>query len=140
VEVHEPRVPVGLVAVILAVFLAGCSDQIAALPTGAAPEGGSSEAVAGNVLLHGDEETGCVWLELDGGGRMWPVWPAGFTARWDPGLTLLRPGGGVVASDGDRLDVAGGGVPAEGVAYPEACTGEDPDPLIWVVTSVSPAQ
>ena len=43
-----------------------------------------------------------------------------------------------VASDGDRLDVGGGGVPAEGVAYPETCIGEDPDPLIWVVTSVLP--
>ncbi len=129
----------GLVAIALAVFIAGCSDPIASLPTDAAPEGGQSEAVAGNVLLRGDEATGCVWLELDGGGRMWPVWPAGFTARWDPALTLLRPGGGVVASDGDRLDVGGGGVPAEGVAYPEACIGEDPDPLIWVVTSVAPS-
>jgi hypothetical protein len=142
VEFHEPRVPVGclLLTVVLAVVLAGCADPIPPLPTDAAPEGGPSEAVAGNVVLRGDEATGCVWLELEGGGRMWPVWPAGFTARWDPGLTVLRPGGVAVAADGDRLDVGGGGVPAEGVAYPESCIGEDPDPLIWVVTSVSPAQ
>jgi hypothetical protein len=142
VEVHVSRVTMGcrLVVAALIALLAGCADPVPPLPTVAQPEGGPSEAVAGNVVVRGDEATGCVWLELDGGGRMWPVWPAGFTSRWDPELTLLRPGGGVVASDGDRLDVGGGGVPATEADYPEACTGEDPDPLIWVVTSVSPAQ
>ena len=141
-EVHAPRLPLGRALLVgaLIVLLAGCAEPIPALPTDSAPEGGPSETVAGDVLLRGDGATGCVWLEMEGGGRMWPVWPAGFTARWDPELTVLRPGGGVVASDGDRLDVGGGGVPAGGLTYPETCIGEDPDPLIWVVTSVSPAR
>jgi hypothetical protein len=120
-----------------ALVLAGCSMAGGApLPTSAEPEGSGSEAMVGSAFLQGDEATGCVWLELDGGGRLWPVWPAGFTARWDPELTLLRSGGVVVAVVGDILEVGGGAVPAAQVDYPEPCLEDDPDPTIWLVSSV----
>jgi hypothetical protein len=46
-----------------------------------------------------------VWLEGQSGTRLSIVWPAGFTASFEPGAVLRDEGGVIVAKAGDRVEL-----------------------------------
>jgi hypothetical protein len=56
--------------------------------------------------LAGDVKSGCVWL-VDPYERLTVIWPNGFSVRWDP-LRVYRPGGELLAREGDLLRMGGG--------------------------------
>lgn len=64
-----------------------------------------SGRLVGDAALDG----GCVWLEDAAGKRQSLIWPPGHSVRFhDAGFDLLAANGGVVATAGDTLELAGG--------------------------------
>lgn len=62
--------------------------------------------------LHFDPALNCVYIsgrDEDEGGRTVPVWPFGYTATRSP-MTVYDYDGVQVASDGDPIDLGGGGI------------------------------
>jgi hypothetical protein len=56
-------------------------------------------------ILAGDasESAWPVWLRAEDGQRMYVVWPKGFSARFDPGVTLLDETGAPVLDEGSPI-------------------------------------
>ncbi len=117
----------GITGVFLAVILAGCGPQESEPSnsrTGGVPlrtfawivgEDGQPAicpafAVVPPVsgVLRGDpnDPQEAVWLEGQAGTRLSIVWPAGFTASFEPNVVLRDERGTVVAVAGDRVELA----------------------------------
>jgi hypothetical protein len=84
-------------------FVAGCVSTTP-LPTHTFANAGGS---LWEARLAGDGA--CVWLEVEGAKRS-VVWPAGFSARFDP-LELVGPAGESLARSGDLLVLDAADVP-----------------------------
>lgn len=88
-------------------LLVSCAsaDGGAAAPTDIPTQPAGTE-ISG--VLGGDAqlEGGCAWVETDDGTRYEVIYPEGYTVETDP-LRLVGPDGGVVAEDGDRLELPG---------------------------------
>ena len=65
--------------------------------------------------LEGDANVdgGCLWLETERGPQA-VLWPAGYSARFDP-AQLVGPTGEIVATTGDLITATGGYSSAEGM-------------------------
>jgi hypothetical protein len=74
------------------------------------PGGECPAALLAAVTLRGDAaKSGTpIWVEDPSGHAYTIEWPNGYTARFDPGLTVLDAKGAVVARAGDVLDLGGG--------------------------------
>jgi hypothetical protein len=83
-----------------------------ALETADTRAGGGMDALA-YFTLRFDAERRCVYAEDDLGERTGLVWPFGYYATSDP-LQVFDQDGRLVASEGDRLESGGGGMPGEG--------------------------
>lgn len=108
----------------VAIALAGCAPQSPSqapppgptLTTMAGPQGGGAAACAGvglSAVLRGSPtDPNLAWIETfpGGGGRREVVWPAGFAARFAPGLELLDGTARIVLRDGDFIEGACGKV------------------------------
>jgi hypothetical protein len=101
-------------------FVAACGPGASGPPAAVAvavatfkplPSGECPAALMAGMRLRGDGAAKPpVWVEDPQGKRFTVIWPNGFSARFDPKLVLLGSGGGVVARDGDLLDLGGGQV------------------------------
>jgi hypothetical protein len=81
-----------------------------ALPTFQATVSGVPVACAGvgylgEVTIHGSPgDSALTWIVFESDGRRENLlWPAGYRARFAPGLEVLDPSGRVVAREGDRV-------------------------------------
>jgi hypothetical protein len=90
---------------LLVLLAAGCSSVApgsrASLPSWCGT--GSCEGIPADpprTGMLGDDGT-CLWLDLEGA-RVEPLWPPGYTARFDP-LTVFDATGGEVAHGGATL-------------------------------------
>jgi hypothetical protein len=91
------------------------------VPTSGVSEGTGMLAEL-TATFDGDPDDGCVWLvptrEMDGTdeeGRIMVIWPKGFTARTRP-MRLYRANGDLAATEGDVVELGGGGVPFQATA------------------------
>lgn len=67
----------------------------------------------GGLRLIGDADTGCVWFEgVDGPGRIWPIWPEGFTGSFNP-IRVYDAEGNLFAEEGQRYSSLGGSEAAD---------------------------
>lgn len=87
------------------------THPVVSIPPGAA--GGCPDALATGILAGDPDDAEVAWLLGSDGARHRILWPTGYSARFDPALELIGPGGVVVAREGDRLEL-GGGVGADG--------------------------
>ncbi len=62
----------------------------------------------GLFTLRFDPELRCFYFEEEGGGRVLPIWPLGFSAGSGPPAQVFDRDGQPYATDGDRLEVGGG--------------------------------
>ena len=102
----------------VAIALAACTPQASppgpTLTTMAGRPGGDEAACAGvglaAILRGSPTDPNPAWIETfpGGGGRREVVWPAGFAARFAPGLEILDAKGRVVLRDGDFIEGACG--------------------------------
>jgi hypothetical protein len=104
----------GLLACVLTVLLAGCSGGISgmALPSDGWPAPGTLTMMASQSgPFHAALRDGvaCAWLGPKEGRDLWPV---GYSVRFHP-TELINPQGKVIASEGDTIIFAGGGVRAK---------------------------
>jgi hypothetical protein len=107
-----------LLLVGLTIVLAGCAQQSPppgpTLMTIAGQPPGVDAACAGvglSAVLRGSPtDPSLAWIETfpGGGGRREVAWPAGFSARFAPGLEILDATGRVVLRDGDFIEGACG--------------------------------
>lgn len=75
------------------------------------PSGECPTAQLAAVRLRGDRAADPpVWVEDAQGKKLSILWPNGFSARFDPDLSLIGGSGQVVARAGDLLDLGGGQV------------------------------
>jgi hypothetical protein len=91
--------------------ISGATEGAPAIPTfKPLPSGGCPAALLAAVTLRGDAaKSGTpVWVEDPSGHAYTIEWPNGYTARFDPGLTVFDAKGAVVARVGDVLDLGGG--------------------------------
>lgn len=119
------KIRLRLTGLLLAVTLAGCGLQEpepSSSETGGVPlrtfawlagQDGQPAGCRAFALVHpvsgilrGDpnDPQEPVWLEGQFGTRLSIVWPAGFTATFEPGVVLRDDGGAVVAVAGDRVE------------------------------------
>lgn len=101
---------------------AGCSSTVPSVPPATPaigtplpttafqpPQSGTPGPCAGvglDAILHGDpSDPGLTWIVDRGSGlRTEALWPAGFSARFDPSLEVLDASGRVVHHEGDLID------------------------------------
>lgn len=81
------------------------------IPTWDGP-GGEDAAMVGTLRGSAIADGGCLWLEISGGRELAVVWPQGYSARFNP-VELIGPDGSVVAEQGARLALGGGGQPGQ---------------------------
>ena len=102
--------------------LADLPDAVPAVPgdveilTSPSRFGGGMDAL-GTFDLSYDADMNCLYftgVEDQGGTRLVPVWPFGYSATSDP-LTIFDYDGNVLAVEGDTLELGGGGVSASGL-------------------------
>lgn len=102
-----------------------CVEPVAGPPRDAPPGGGGPDVIAvpSSEVRNGEEallegtlrgdpglDGGCVWIEFGDGVRSTVAWPPAWGARFTPdGVELLDDTGAVVAREGDRLAMGGGG-------------------------------
>ena len=67
------------------------------------PLGLAADPVVGRFEGSADATGDKSWLVDTHGARLFVVWPEGFALRFDPGATLVDPGGGAVANRGDEV-------------------------------------
>ncbi len=109
-----------LVGVLTVLLVAACgtgssarpSAATVAIPTfGPLPSGECPAAQLAGLRLRGATSASpAAWVEDDQGKKLSIIWPNGFSARFDPSVSLIGPRGDVVARDGDVLDLTGGQV------------------------------
>jgi hypothetical protein len=109
-----------IVIVLVMVMIAACSTGGNGSPSAATvvvptfkpiPSGECPTAQMAAVRLRGDRAADPpVWVEDAQGKKMSVLWPNGFSARFDPDLSLIGADGRVIARSGDLLDLGGGQV------------------------------
>ena len=102
------------------------------------PQTGGGGGVADLALLkgtiRGSGALGCVWL-AEARGNHTVVWPAGYTATFDP-TTVYDPQGAVVGREGDFITGAGAYLARGALPLPVRCqAGND----VWRLDIVTPA-
>ena len=93
---------------VVAVAVTACAGLLpgtARLPTDPAWPGGCGVGVGLDAVLHGStSDPRVVWAaDRSSGDRIDLVWPAGYGARFNPGLEVLDASGAIVAREGDLL-------------------------------------
>lgn len=84
--------------------------------------------------IRGSGALGCVWL-ADARGNHTVVWPAGYTATFDP-TAVYDPQGALVGREGDFILGAGGRLARGDLPLPDRCqVGNE----VWVLNGVTPA-
>lgn len=101
---------------VLALIVSSCGGAVEAdrqrtegvvTPMPTQSDGFSGEDALIQGVLRGDATNGCLWLEGPTGEPFGVLWPAGYTAMFNP-ARLVGPDGKVIAREGDIVSGGGG--------------------------------